>query len=368
MIEIIDVDDKQLRDDFINVPYRLYPKSSFWVPPLRSEERKLFSEKNPFWKENRFKLFIAGENGKNVGRIAAVINKEHNEYYHDKTGFFGFYESINSSVVSSSLIDAASKFLKNNGLRTIRGPVNPSMNDTCGVLIEGFYQPPVFMMPYNFPYYDKQLTSAGLSKAMDLYAWYLTLINPIERLEKLEQRVIKRETLSTRKFSKKHFKRDIGYIWEIYCDAWKDNWGFVPPTKEQFFYGTKDFKDMLEEDFVFFIENKGKPIAFSVFMPDFNIILKKYNGNLHFWQLPFLLRSIKKIRSARMPLLGIRNGYRGRGIDLVLYIEGFKIAKRHGFAGGEMSWILETNGRMNGGIKKMGSELYKRYRIYEKTI
>lgn len=368
MIRIVEADNKTLINEFIDIPYKLYPKESFWVPPLKSEEKKLLSSKNPFWKENSYKLFIARKDGKDAGRVAAIINREHNRYHNDKIGFFGFFESVNDNSVTEALIGAASKFLKENGLNSIRGPVNPSMNDTCGVLIEGFYQMPVFMMPYNFPYYDKLLTSVGFSKAMDLYAWYLTLIHPTERLERLEQKIIKREKLSIRKFSKKQFMRDIEYIWELYCNAWKDNWGFTPPTKEQFFFGTKDLKNMVEEDYVLFIENDGKPVAFSVFMPDFNQVLKQYNGVLHFWQIPFLLRSIKKIRSVRMPVLGIKEGWRGRGLDLILYIESFKIAKRYGFAGGEMSWTLETNSRINGGIKKMGSELYKRYRIYEKAL
>lgn len=367
MIEIIEA-DKQLLNDFINFPFTLYPKKSFWVPPLISEEKKLLSKKNPFWKNNSYKLYLAKQDGKYVGRIAGIINKEHNNYYNDKTGFFGFFESINNIDVSKLLFSSASNFLKENGLNKMRGPVNPSMNDTCGVLIEGFYQPPAFMMPYNFPYYDSLLKNSGLSKAMDLYAWYLTLLAQISRLEKLEQKIIKRENLTIRNLSMKNFKRDVKIIWELYCQAWKDNWGFVPPTEEEFFYGIQDLKNIGNENFIFFIEDKGSPVAFSAFLPDFNQLLKKLNGTLHFWQIPSFLRAIKKISSARLAVLGIKESYQGRGLDLILYVESFKTAKKYGMSGGEMGWTLESNIKINGGIKKMGSELYKRYRLYDKQL
>ncbi len=369
MIEIIEVNDNnRLLNDFVFLPFKLYSKKSFWVPPLISEEKKLLSKKNPFWKDNSRKLYLAKKDGKYVGRIAGIINNEHNSYHNDKVGFFGFFESINDIDVAKLLLSTASDFLKKNGLEKMRGPVNPSMNDTCGVLIYGFYQPPAFMMPYNFPYYDSLLKNSGFCKVMDLYAWYLTISATIDRLERLEQKVIKREDFTIRNFSMKNFNRDVKFIWQLYCEAWKDNWGFVPPTEEQFFYGIQDLKNIGNEKFIFFIEDKGLPVAFSAFLPDFNQVFKKQNGKLHFWQIPHFLRAVKKINSARLAVLGIKDGYKGRGLDLILYIESFKIAKEYGMAGGEMGWTLESNTKINGGIRKMGSELYKRYRLYEREL
>ena len=368
MITVKETEDLDL---FIKIQTLMYKGDKLFVPPLIKEEKKLLDDKkNPFYKNASRKLFIAYDNGAFVGRIAAIINRNHNKKYNDKIGFFGFFESVDDYRVSNKLFQAAEDYLLKNGMNVIRGPVNPSMNDTCGFLCKGFYQEPVFMMPYNRRYYLELAEKYGFKKDKDLLAFYLSTANkPKKYLTKLADYVKKKHGITLRNFSKKQFNSDIEIIREIYNRAWNDNWGFVPVEKEEFEFGTQDFKTIIPEELVIIAEKDSKPCGFSAIIPDFNQVLKYANGKITPFNALQLLYKMKKIDNYRLITLGVLPECRHMGVDLLLYISSFDIVEKRNGRGGELSWILEDNEDIiKPTVSKINIEYYKTYRIYSKKI
>ncbi len=367
MIDVKETEDYEL---FASVPFELYRNDRFYVPQLIEEEVKLIDkEHNPFYKNAERKLFIAYKDGKVSGRIAAIINRRHNEFHGDRIGFFGFFESIDDKTVASALFEPVETFLKKKGMDYIRGPMNPSMNDTCGVLVKGFFSEPVFMMPYNRKYYMDLLEGLGFRKDKDLYAFYLSTSNkPKRKLLKLAEHVQNKYEIKLRNFSRKNFDRDVEIIHHLYSKAWENNWGFVPPTLEEFKYGTEDFKKVIPEELVMIAEKEGRPCGFAAIVPDFNQMLKHLNGKITPFNALKALYYMKKIDNYRLITLGVLPEYRNMGIDLLLYIRSFEVVEKRGGRGGELSWTLEDNDAINKPILKMNAEHYKTYRIYGKAL
>ncbi len=367
MITVRETEDRRL---FIEVQRELYKGDKFFVPPLEKEEMKLLdTEKNPFYKNASIKLFIAYKDNKPVGRIASIVNRNHNRYHNDKTGFFGFFESIDDVDVAKELFGVAEDYLKANGMNHVRGPTNPSMNDSCGFLLHGYFQEPVFMMPYNRKYYHELVEACGFKKEKDLFAFYLSTSNkPRKRLLRLAEYVQRKYRITLRSFSKRHLERDLDIVWELYCKAWADNWSFTPPTKEEFYYGMEDFKTIVPEELVMIAEKDSKPCGFAAVVPDFNLVLKHVDGRITpFNAIPTLLR-MKKIDSYRLLTLGVLPEFRKMGVDLLLYIRSFEVVEKRGGRGGELSWTLEDNDAINRPIIKMNAEHYKTYRMYGKPL
>jgi len=367
MVEVKPTENLEL---FVNAASIIYKNDPFYVKQLVTDDIKLINDKkNPFYKEAKRQLFIAYKDGKIAGRIAAIINRAHNKKYNDKIGFFGFFESIDDFDVSNALFEKAENFLRDNTMHYIRGPMNPSMNDTCGILIEGFFQEPVFMMPYNRKYYMNLLEKAGFKKDKDLYAFYVSTVNkPKGGLKKLADYVQKKHKITLRHFNKKNFASEIEIIHNLYSKAWEDNWGFVAPSLEEFRYGTEDFKTMVPEELVIIAEKDGKACGFSAIVPDFNQALKKLNGKITPFNALKALYLMKNIDNYRLITLGVLPEYRKMGIDLLLYIKSFEVVEKRKGRGGELSWTLEDNESINKPILKMNAERYKKYRIYGKPL
>ncbi|MDI6788980.1 MAG: N-acetyltransferase [Planctomycetota bacterium] len=364
--------------DFIRFPWRaqIYKDNPYWVPPLISEEKKLFNPiLHPFYRNAQMQLFIAyqggGGNKTPVGRIAAIINHNHNKFHNEKTGFFGFFESVNSPDVANYLLSAASDYLKEKGMEILRGPMSPSTNETCGLLIEGFDLSPAFMMPYNPPYYINLLESCGLKKAKDLYAYYLDtkiVSEKLPRLERIAQNTLSDNKVVIRRFDMRNIRRDISIIKEIYNNAWSKNWGFVPMTDEEFDYLSKEMVRIIDPDFVLIAEVEGKPAGFSMALPDYNQIFKKLNGRLFPFGIFYFLFGKSRIKTLRLLTMGVIPQYQKRGLDVVFYLETIKRGIAKGYQGGELSWVLEDNVMMNRVLNTLGARVYKKYRIYEKVM
>ncbi len=367
MIDIRQTENLKL---FASIPLTIYKGDPFFVPQLIAEEVKLIDEKNnPFYKNAQRKLFIAYKNGKIAGRIAAIVNKAHNKAHNDKIGFFGFFESVDDFEVAKSLFKKAEEYLRVQKMDYIRGPMNPSMNDTCGILIKGFFQEPVFMMPYNRKYYIDLLEKNGFKKDKDLLAFYVSTVNkPKGKLDKIAEYVQRKHGITLRSFSKKNFDREIETIHYLYSKAWENNWGFVAPTLDEFKYGTEDFKTLVPEELVIMAEKEGKPCGFAAIVPDFNQALKKLNGKITPLNALKALYLMKKIDNYRLITLGVLPEYRKIGVDLLLYIKSFDVVGKRKGRGGELSWTLEDNDAINKPIKKMNVEHYKTYRIYGKPL
>jgi GNAT superfamily N-acetyltransferase len=369
-VEVFPVRNRKERKKFIDLEWELNKTTANWVSPLRiAREEILDPKKNPFFEHSEMELFLAQKDHRLVGRIAAIKNDNHNRFHNDKTGFWGFFESINDQDVANALFDAAGMWLKHKGLDKMIGPMNPSTNDECGLLIKGFETPPFIMMTHNHEYYAKLVEEYGQKKAKDLYAWYLTteraIQNISEKMQRVANKIKERHSITFRPADLKNLKHEVKLIKEIYNDAWSKNWGFVPFTDAEIDHLAKDLKNIVDPDLLLIAEKGNEPVAFSLTLPNINEILQNIpDGRLLPTGIFKLLTGLKKIKTVRVITLGVKRAYQHLGLGSIFYIETIQRAIKNGYTAGEMSWILENNKPMNSAIQSLGSELYKVYRIY----
>ncbi|MGQ9570691.1 MAG: hypothetical protein ACUVUQ_07580 [Thermodesulfovibrionales bacterium] len=369
-IQVIEVKSKNDLDDFIKLPFILYSKDPFFVPPLIKDMREKFSDKNPFFLDAKARYFLAKMDRRTLGRVAVIINRRHNEFHRDKVGFFGFFESIDNFGIARYLLDKVSEVLKEEGMDTVRGPMNFSMNEECGFMIEGFNEPPLLMTPYNPPYYNDLMEKYGMKKVKDLYAYICKI--PEELPEKILRvaDIAEKRGIRVHPIDMKKFKFEMMVFREIYNSAWQRNWGFIPITIEETDYLAERLKPIVIPGLALIAEKDGEPIGFLGVLPDLNFILKKMQGKLNPFTILKAIYYFKKIRYLRLLLLGIKSEYRNKGVDALLFREGFKNVreKYRQFQYVEFSWILEDNIPVQRLVEIVGAKLYKKYRVYEKSI
>ncbi|MDO8894367.1 MAG: N-acetyltransferase [Nitrosomonas sp.] len=358
---------------FIDVPWHIYANDPLWVPPLRLERRFHFSRFNPFFKHGEWQAWVAYQNGQPVGRISAQIDTLHRERYGADTGHFGLLECIDDSEVFAALILNAEAWLASRQTRHVSGPFNLSINQECGILVDGFDTPPVIMMPHSPRWYGRLLEEQGYLPAKDLLAYKVRVDFEIPRVMQV---MINRfsSKIKLRTLQRNNFDEEMETLRDIFNDAWSDNWGFIPFTREEFAELGTSLRLLLPDEFIQIAEVDGKAAAFMVSLPNLNEVLIELNGNL----FPFgWLKMIKKIRNqeirtGRIPLMGVRKQFHNTPLGLALACLVIDAPRQAGIARGieevEMSWILEDNVAMRSILDSIGSEQYKRYRIYGKTL
>ncbi|MBD3616340.1 MAG: GNAT family N-acetyltransferase [Gracilimonas sp.] len=366
------VSTKEETKRFVNFIYSFYEGEEHWVPPLRMDQKKLINtDKNPFFENAEIALFLAEKDGKDVGRIAAIVDHRFNEFHGTKTGHFGFFECINDQHTANLLFRVASDWLKDKGMTKVLGPASPSMMDTIGVLIEGYDKDPYILMPYNYPYYDELILNSGFSKEMDMYAYIVdTESVAVERME-MAKKIVKRRIpdLEIRPINLNDMDSEIKIVREIFNQAWKDNWGFIPLSEKEFEAAGKDLKMIIDTDFAHVAEVKGEPIGFSIGLPNINEILKTMNGRLFPFGIFKLLWGKRKLKSLRTALMGVIPKYQGKGVDALLHQRSIKNGlENEGKTISELSWILETNTEMIRVAERIGGKLDKTYRMYSKEL
>jgi len=372
-IEIQEVDilkNKKDQKRFINLQWDLYADDTFWVPQLKLSLKDQFNPKHPFYKTATTNAWIATKDGKDVGRVQAIINNKHNEIHNENIGFYGFFEAIDDKEVFEALLSSAESWVKSQGKSEIRGPVNPSVNYSLGTLIKGFDDQPQIMMTYNKPYHLPNTESCGYSKAKDLLAYQFDLNFELpEVIQKISKRAEKSNRITYRHVDMKNWKKETELMWEIYNDAWEDNWGFIPMLKEEWDHTCKDLKSVVDPNLIIISEVAGEAAGFIVALPDFNQALYQVpNGKL----LPFgifkLLNSKKYVKRMRVLTMGVKSKFRKIGLESLLYTKTQSMALESGYNETEMSWILEDNINMNKPLVRMGATPYKTYRIFSKSL
>jgi len=366
-LSVEEVRNRQDLMTFIRFPWKIYKGDRYWVPPLIKDQLQKFSPSHPFRSHSEMILFLAHKGGQIAGRIAGIIDHHYIDFHQEKVGFFGFFESVGDAEVTEALLSRVREWLKERGMEKMMGPMNPSTNDECGLLIEGFDTSPCLMMPYNPPTYPSFLERFGFKKAMDLYA-YSVEDSPFfhDRLTRIAERLRKRDPqLRLRPIDLRHFDEELKIVKEIYNEAWSKNWGFVPLTEEEIDDLAKNLKPLVIPDLVLFAYLGEEPIGFSASLPDYNVVLKHLNGKLGLLGIFKFLYYSKKIKRLRVMLLGIKQAFQKKGVEGLLYFETFKRGIEKGYHQAECSWILENNVLMQRGIEAMGGKRYKTYRIYE---
>ncbi len=368
------VRSRRERARFLDFFYRHYEGDRAFVPTLRVDTAKtLDPRKNAFFDHGELELFLAERDGRTVGRIAAIVNGMHLEKYADDVGFFGFFETVDDAEVVQALVEAAAGWLRAKGLRAMRGPVNPTMNDVAGLLVAGFDREPSILMPYNKPYYERRLVESGFHRAMTMYAYYVheKYLDGAKLARGAE--VVRRRNpgLRLRTLDMSRFMDEARLVMEIYNEAWSENWGHVPMTDREFDQLAKDLKQIIEPELVQILELDGQAVAFSVAVPNLNQAIKHLkNGRLFPLGLPKLLAYAKMgaVYETRVPLLGVRKAYQGRGLDAVMVQATIENGIRAGYDACEMSWVLESNGRLINALDAMNAVVDKTYGLFERAI
>ena len=366
-LEIVAVDSKKGLKEFIELPYTLYRDDPYWVPPLRIAVKELLDRaKHPYYANAEMELFLARSNGRVLGRIAAILDRAHNRVHAEEAGFFGFYESVNDPAVGAALLERARKWVSDRGARFLRGPVNPSTNYECGMLVEGFDSSPMIMMTYNPRYYPVLMEQAGLRKAKDLLA-YVTNPNTIDtrKIERVADRILATSGVRVRPINMKDFAGEVARVWDVYCRAWIRNWGFIPMSREEFYQMGKEMKQILKPEMVLIGEVQDRVVGFALALPDINQALKPAGGKLFPTGLLKILYYQRLVKNVRVLALGVVEEYRTSGVAAAFYATLVRNARRLGYGDCEMSWILEDNVLMNRSLEVMGAKRYKTYRIYE---
>jgi GNAT superfamily N-acetyltransferase len=357
---------------FVRLPHEIYRNDPNWIAPLDMDVRALLDRaRHPFHQHSDTGFFLARRGKEVVGRIAAVINHRYDEFHGERGGFFGLFESIDDAGVAGALLDAAEGWLCARGAAWARGPLNLSTNDELfspGVLIDGFDSPPFIMMAHTPPYYAPLLESAGYGKSKDLVAYFLRAARPIERLARMFDRMREREDVNVRSLNMRDFDAELQRVQDVYNSAWERNWGFSPLTDAEIAHMAKQLRPVINPRLCAIAEVAGEPVGFALSVPDYNQALRHLGGRLlptGFLKLLWYRRSIDR---ARVITLGLRPGYRARGIDALMMHHVHTELLGVGIGQGECSWILEDNWEMRRSMERSGGTVYKTYRVFEKPL
>jgi hypothetical protein len=385
-VRVVKVTDKKTYDDFFNYPWKIYKGDPHWVPPLLSQRRDILDKKkNPTWEYMEGDYFVAYRGDEPVGTIAAFVNHHHNEFWKENIGFFGFFETIDDQAVATALLKAAADHIRSLGSYDgMRGPANFTVDAECGLLIDGFTRP-VFLYPYNYPYYQGLVENSGLglAKVMDVWAWYS---NPDriqegghlpEKLVRVGEKTKERYGISLRKPDPKNLRKEVALVQHLYNVAWERNWGFYPPTQKEADKLFKDLELFIDVDLVRFASIKGvaDEVGFLLALPDFNealhwaypqpgvpeiITLLKV---LYFWKIK------RGIKGQRVMLMGVKPEYRMKGVEAVMNLSFFQeVIEKKKFYDTDSGWVLETNQPMNQLAITYKADKYKTWRFYQMPL
>lgn len=361
------------RREFVELPYRLHSNSPVWVPPLRLERHIfLLRSQNPLFSHGDAQLFLAWRDGRVVGRISAQYDEQYDAQHGGGTGMFGFLELEDAPDILPPLLEAAASWLRAQGRDRMIGPMDFTMNDECGVLLEGFERMPFVKQPWHPPYYAARCEEAGLAKAVDLFMYELVISDRSKILPivfKLAERVQKRHKITIRRMSRRSLRRDMDEFAAVYNEAWSENWGFVPYTEKDLDAYAQEHQLVFDRNWYMVAETEeGETAAVAITVPDINQVLLRMKGRI----LPFgwfhYLRKQWIIDRVRVGFLGVKHAYQHTGVAAALYVEHFDTASRTPQKWGEMGWILETNHNMNKAMEAMGGRVVRRFRVYERAL
>jgi hypothetical protein len=362
--------------DFLAVPFSVYAGDGNWIAPLFLERMEhLDPKKNPYFAHADVQLFAAYRNGKPIGRISAQIDRLRLDRFKDATGQFGFIEAPDDAAVFKALTHAAENWLRNHGMRRIQGPFSFSINDETGLLIEGFDRPPRMMMGHAKPYYSQQLETLGYGKVKDVIAYDYDAHHPLPRaVQAMVDKATGSGTMQIRPFNKKNLASELNIVIDIFNDAWSDNWGFVPMTREEITALGNNLKMLVKGDYIAIATYKGEPAAMAISLPDINQWIADLNGRLLplGWAKVVYRLLAKPPAAVRIPLMGVRKKFHGTPLGSALAIGVIGAIRNYHLSRGthlaELSWILEDNISMRRMIEALGAVPYKTYRIYEKEL
>jgi len=372
-LRVVAVEGKRALRKFIRLPWSIYGDDPAWVPPLLLERREHLSKRNPFFEHAKCRFWLAYRGERPVGRISAQLDQLHLKRYGDSTGFFGLLEAEDDPETFQVLMETAERWLRDQGMSRILGPFNLSINQECGLLVEGFDSPPMVMMGHARPYYGSRVEENGYRKEKDLLAYCIDIDFELTRAMRVViERVAKR--VSIRSLRKERFSEELEILQDIFEDAWSENWGFVPFTKAEFKHLGQNLKHLVHAEYVQIAEVDGSPDAMILGLPNVNEVIRDLNGRLlPFGWLKLLWRlKVTRPKTARVPLMGVRKCHHhsllGAALALMVVERVRRLGAKYGAKKVELSWILEDNAGMRNILESIGGVAYKRYRIFAKEL
>lgn len=361
------------RHRFIRFQWEIYRDDPKWVPPLLMERHELLDPaRNPFFRHADVTLFLAARGGRPVGRIAVAEDRNYNAFHGTRVASFGFFECVDDAGVAASLFAAARNWARWRGLTSLLGPMNLSTNYECGLLVEGF-EAPYVMTPYNPPRYADLFAACGLQKAKDLFSFERSAsVAPPERFVRVADKIRQHAGISIRSLDMRDFPAEVARLKAVYNSAWEKNWGFVPMTDAEFDKLARDLRPVIRPELCLLAEDQGDPIAFALSVPDVNQALRHLDGRLTRFGLPVGLAKLlwyqRRITRVRLLALGIKEGWRRRGLDAALIVEAIRRTDQCGYQGGEVGWSLEDNDLINRAIEGCGARRSRVYRLYQTGV
>ena len=368
-VEIKAVTTRRDKKRFLELPWKIYRDDPHWIPPLRMNQKELVGFKHhPFYDNNERQAFLAMRDGEPVGRILGLINREHNRRYKENRGFFGFFESIDETEVSRGLFDAVKQWLKQYDIQDMRGPVNPSLNYECGLLVDGFDSSPFFMMTYNHPYYESLFTNYGFEKSQDLCAFWghVDMLETLdEKLEVIAQAAAERFNVTMRRLNPKNFKKDVHAFLDIYNQSLVNTWGFTPLSDAEMKHLSQGLRQLIAPELTTIAEVDGRPVAAAFGLLDYNPRVRQIDGKLFPFGFMRLLGNRKAIKNARILSTNVIPEYQRWGLGVTVLSRLRQDVLDWGLEEVEFSWVLETNHLSYKTLQRGGAKLYKTYRIFD---
>lgn len=362
-MEVIEVTNHELVDEFHKIPEIIYKDDPNYIPPLRMMIENTFNPaKNARFQTGDAKRWVLKSNGKYIGRIAAFYDENYASGYEQPTGCCGYFECINDQEAANLLFDTAKSWLSRNGMEAMDGPVNFDENFFFwGLLTDGF-QPQTFGMQYNAPYYFKLFENFGFLTYYKQLSYSLDITNPDlpERFWKIADWVAKKPGYTFEHFTFKNQDKYIRDFIEIHQKAWGGHGNYKPLGYQMLKDTLNNAKILLDEEFIWFVYHNDKPIGFFMQILDLNQILQKLkSGKLNLWKIIKLLyyKKVKTITRCRVIVLGVVPAYQGKGIESGIFHHLKKVMLRKSWYNDmEMSWVGDFNPKMNAMFKSFGAE------------
>jgi len=370
-IEILSVTTRKTLHAFIHLPYILHKSDPLWVPPLLTDEWQFFSaKKNPAFKKNDTLLLLARKEGREVGRVMGIVNRERNRMFHEQNARFGFLESIEDVEVVSALLGRIESWARDLGMAKLVGPMGFSDQDPEAFLIEGFEYEPTLSTIYNFPYVPQLVEACGFTKEIDYVCYVVDLSRPLpEFYQKIIDKITDRGEFAFQNLTKrKELKPYVKPVLELLSETYIDLYGFVPLSHEEIDALGKKYVPILDPRLVKIGLKDNQVIVFLIGMPNLNRGFRKAKGRLFPFGLFYLLRESKRSRQLDLLLGGIKKEYRNIGLDALGMNWMIQTAKEMGFTTIDSHNELETNLAVRGEMERLGGKLCKRRRIYQKAL
>jgi len=353
---------------FLRFPEELYRGDPRWVPPLQRDERARLAPANPFFAHAEARLFLARRTGAVVGRVAAIVNRLHLARWGDGAGFFGFFEAVPDGAVAEALWGATAAWLRSRGLSVVRGPVNPSTHDECGILTDGFDRPPCLLMPYNPPYYASLLEGLGLRPIRELVSYVVEVPQALPARVDHVAGAAEGRGIRVRRLDPRRLSAETEVIRTLYNAAWEENWGALPMTSGEASTLASRLRAVLAPELALIAAWGDRPVGFTLCLPDYNPALRLLRGRLTPWGLARFLWHRRRLEGVRLMALGVIPEARRRGVDALLARELLAALRRRGDRWVEAGWILEDNTVTRRTAERWGGRVVKRYRIYEGPV